>query len=140
MYEWLEACNELPHFLVDAGKPGVNVPAEFVQDGKIVLNASANAVKNLYLGNEEIAFEARFGGQPMVVSFPPLAVVAIYGRESGEGMMFGPEDDIEDSAFEEDDDGLSETDMEVVESDPDKAPAESKGGKKKGPPDLKVIK
>lgn len=92
LYDWLIDSGELPHLLVDADAEGVRVPREYVQEGRIILNIGPDAVGALSLGNEEISFQARFGGRPMTVSLPPAAVVAIYGRDSGQGMMFGPED------------------------------------------------
>lgn len=93
LYEWLVDSGEVPHLLVDATLPNVEVPAGFVQDGRIVLNVGVDAVQGLRIAGEEISFSARFQGQPQRVRFPPDAVIAIYGRESGQGMMFGPEED-----------------------------------------------
>lgn len=93
LYEWLVDSGEVPHLLVDATRPGCELPEGYVQDGRIVLNVGPTAVQALELGNELIRFSARFGGAPREVQFPPEAVIAVYGRESGQGMMFGPEDD-----------------------------------------------
>jgi len=94
LYEWIvdNACT--PHLIVDAEQPGVAVPRSYVRDGKIVLNVAPRAVSDLVLGNEEIAFSARFGGTPMAVSIPVAAVEGIYARENGQGMVF-PIDDSE---------------------------------------------
>jgi stringent starvation protein B len=77
-----------PHLVVDAGAPGVQVPSRFVENGRIVLNVSHTATQALVLGNERIAFQARFGGTPFVVDVPLPAVLGIYARESGEGLVF----------------------------------------------------
>ena len=37
-------------------------------------------------------FSARFGGQPMNVQIPPAAVLGIYARENGRGMLFAEEE------------------------------------------------
>jgi stringent starvation protein B len=68
------------------------LPAQFVQDGKIVLNIGPSAVRGLVLGNERISFNARFGGVAMDVSIPAEAVVGIYSRENGRGMLFPDEE------------------------------------------------
>jgi stringent starvation protein B len=39
-----------------------------------------------------VEFEARFGGSPMHVYLPILAVLAVYARENGKGMIFTEED------------------------------------------------
>lgn len=90
LHEWLIDSGHTPFLLVAAGEPGVVVPPQYVsKDGKIILNLSPMAVQSLELGNEAISFSARFGGARFTVSVPPQAVLAIYAKETGEGMMFG---------------------------------------------------
>lgn len=93
--EWIEDNSLTPHLLVNAESPGVEVPKQHVQDGRIVLNINAAAVRNLQLGNEWIEFSARFGGIARTVRIPVSAVLAIYARENGQGMAFGEEQDDE---------------------------------------------
>ena len=71
-----------------------------MQDGRIVLNICPSAVHGLVLGNERIAFSARFGGVATEVLFPPQAVLGIYARENGRGMLF-PEEEVDGDAPEE---------------------------------------
>jgi stringent starvation protein B len=70
---------------------GVQVPTEHVANGQIVLNISPGAVRGLVIGNGALEFSARFGGVPMQVFIPLQAVMAIYAKENGEGMVFGSE-------------------------------------------------
>lgn len=77
--------------MVDAGIQGVQVPTEHVANGQIVLNISPGAVRGLVIGNGALEFSARFGGVPMQVFIPLQAVMAIYAKENGEGMVFGSE-------------------------------------------------
>jgi len=91
LYEWIVDNDMTPHLLVDAGKPGVQVPAFAVSDGKVVLNVAQRAVVGLEMGNDAIVFTARFGGVGHRVSVPVSAVLAIYSRETGQGMAL-PED------------------------------------------------
>lgn len=93
MHEWISDSQCTPHVVVDAGVAGVTVPRQFVQDGKIVLNLSWNATGQLQLGNDELSFDGRFGGTSMHVHIPIAAVLAIYARETGQGMIFGDETD-----------------------------------------------
>ena len=93
MHEWISDSQCTPHLVVDAGIAGVEVPRQYVQDGKIVLNVSWTATAQLQIGNEEIAFNGRFGGNSMQVRVPVAAVLAIYARETGQGMIFGEETD-----------------------------------------------
>jgi len=91
LYEWILDNGLTPHLLVDTALEGVVVPPQFVEDGKIVLNVSPSAVKSLELGNDQIRFGARFGGVAMEVRVPPRAVLGIYARENGRGMLFPDE-------------------------------------------------
>ncbi|UZK04402.1 ClpXP protease specificity-enhancing factor [Venatoribacter cucullus] len=91
LHEWILDNQCTPYLLVDAGLQGVQVPQEFVNDGQIVLNISPAAVQNLLIDNDGLSFNARFGGVPMAVFVPVVAILAIYARENGQGMVFGTE-------------------------------------------------
>ncbi|MCF6355377.1 MAG: ClpXP protease specificity-enhancing factor SspB [Candidatus Polarisedimenticolaceae bacterium] len=80
-----------PYLLVDATGKGVVVPERHIKDGRIVLNINPGAVKDLQLGNELISFSARFDGAPRAVRIPPQAVLGIYAKEDGRGMLFPDE-------------------------------------------------
>jgi stringent starvation protein B len=88
MHEWMGDAGFTPHVIVDAGRPGVQVPSAYIKDGKIVLNVSMNATQRLKLDNHGIEFDARFGGVVHHVQVPMAAVLGIYARETGEGMVF----------------------------------------------------
>ncbi|OTA19304.1 stringent starvation protein B [Xenorhabdus beddingii] len=90
-YEWLLDNEMTPHIVVDVSLYGVNVPLEYAQNGQIILNISPRAVGNLELTNDEVRFNARFGGVARQVNVPMAAVLAVYARENGAGMMFEPE-------------------------------------------------
>lgn len=92
MHEWMSDNALTPHVVVDAGQDGVEVPSQFVSDGRIVLNVGLSATQGLSLGNEALSFNARFGGQPRHVHVPMAAVLGIYARETGQGMLFGEDD------------------------------------------------
>ncbi|GGX81708.1 stringent starvation protein B [Litchfieldella qijiaojingensis] len=91
LYQWLLDNDQTPYIVVDAEREGVMVPEQFVQNGQIVLNVAPTAVRDLYMENEAITFNARFGGQPMQVVVPMESLVALYARENGVGMVFGHE-------------------------------------------------
>jgi len=93
LYDWIVDNNLTPYLLVDAANDEVVVPEQYIQDGKIILNVSPSAVRDLNLGNESIGFNARFSGNPMDVYVPANAVLAIYAKENGQGMVFNEEDD-----------------------------------------------
>ena len=98
MHEWMADNGNTPHIVVDAVVPGVTVPPEHVKDGKIILNISETAAHNLKLSNTAVSFRARFGGVPFDVWVPMAAVLGIYARETGQGMIFSHESDAVDEA------------------------------------------
>lgn len=89
IYDWAVDNGYTPHMLVAADYPGVLVPLQHVQDGRITLNLSPMAVQAMNLDQDPIWFSARFGGRPFDVIVPPGAVLAIFARENGEGLVFG---------------------------------------------------
>ncbi len=93
LYEWIADNGLTPYLLVDATHEDADVPQEFVEDGKIVLNISPMAVQSLTLENEWVSFSARFSGRPFSVYVPMQATLAIYARENGRGMFFQPEEE-----------------------------------------------
>jgi stringent starvation protein B len=97
LHEWMTDAGLTPHLVVDATRPGVQVPEKFVTDGRIVLNVSHGATQGLVMGNATVAFNARFGGAPHRVEVPLPAVLGIYARESGEGLVF-PTDEYPDGS------------------------------------------
>ncbi|MFE4113267.1 ClpXP protease specificity-enhancing factor [Kosakonia sp. YIM B13611] len=150
-YEWLLDNQLTPHLVVDVTLPGVRVPMEYARDGQIVLNIAPRAVGNLELANDEVRFNARFGGVPRQVEVPMAAVLAVYARENGAGTMFEPEAAYdEDVVSLNDDDNTSaqesETMMSVIdgdkpdhEDDHDNSPDDDpppRGGR----PSLRVVK
>jgi stringent starvation protein B len=93
LFEWIADNNMTPHILVEAGAEGVDVPDQAVQKGKVILNIDNSAVRELDLGNEWLTFKARFSGNEHNVSVPIDAVLAIYAKENGQGMMFAQDDE-----------------------------------------------
>ena len=89
--EWILDNQLTPFLLVDASVKGVEVPEQHIKDGKIILNILPSAVQKIAFENEWIYFSARFGGQPFMINIPISAVLAIYAKENGRGMMFAEE-------------------------------------------------
>lgn len=88
IYEWILDNQMTPHLVVDARYPNTLVPMEFVDDGRIVLNIAPGAVRELLIGNDWIQFNARFSGAARDVMVPCEAVIGIFTRENGQGMVF----------------------------------------------------
>ena len=87
LFAWCNDSGYTPYVNVAVG-PDVQVPAEYVKDGEIVLNVSPLATNRLAIGNDVLEFQARFGGVAREVRVPMQFVRAIYARETGQGMAF----------------------------------------------------
>jgi stringent starvation protein B len=126
IHEWIVDSGYTPHLLVDADAPGLDVPASSIQEGRVVLNVSPTAVRDLVIDAEMVTFVARFGGVSRAVTVPMSAVEAVYARENGRGMMF---------PVDEDEDGASESQDEEATGESGQS-----GRERKTKPNLKVVK
>lgn len=75
IYDWIVDNELTPYLLVNANDAAVDVPQTYANEGKIVLNISPNACRQLKLENDLISFVARFGGKTVDISAPPSAVL-----------------------------------------------------------------
>jgi len=121
IYEWLVDNQFTPYLMIDAAVPYVQVPKEYIEDGKIVLNVAPLAIYRLVMDNSYIEFDARFSGKTHHIYVPIKAVLAIYAFENGRGMVFDDEE-------------------EGGEDDRDLGPPDGTPPRPKGPPKLKVVK
>ena len=138
MYEWLVDNDYSPHVLVDVAIDGVQVPDGYARDGKVVLNVSPSAVRELDLGNEAVSFQARFSGRAMLVWLPVESVLAIYAKENGEGMMLQGLDDGDDDDRPPDGGGDGSDDPGDAGTDGDGDDASDRPARRRG--HLKVVK
>ena len=122
--EWILENNCTPYILVNAFAKNVLVPQSYVKEGQIILNISPVAVQDLTITNDGIEFNGRFGGIPTRVYVPTPAVLGIYAKENGQGMIFDTDDPIPEPPS------------------PDKRPKEvvEKSKDKSGRPDLRIVK
>lgn len=148
LYEWILDNDCTPYILVDAARRGVEVPGEYVKDGQIVLNIAPSAVRALQMDNDVITFSGRFGGDALNIVVPVEALMAIYARENGQGMVFEVESHGEGQEPETEV-GLTAvtSSPKVVESSsaPESSPepdgsGDDKPPRKPGRPHLKVVK
>ena len=91
-YNWLIDNDYTPYLLVNAEYPSVDVPQEFVKEGKIILNISPRSIGQYHVNDEMISFNARFQGILRDIYIPFGAAEAIYSQETGDGVMFQEED------------------------------------------------
>jgi stringent starvation protein B len=126
LYEWIVDNDCTPHLLVNAEFVGVQVPSGFVSDGQIVLNVSPTAVRHLHMDNEAVSFEGRFAGVAQSLYIPAAAVLAIYARENGQGMVFDAEPSMLDGG--------------AIDDPDDQGPPDGEPPRPSGRPSLKVVK
>jgi stringent starvation protein B len=87
IYEWCVDSGLTPYLAVRVDEH-TDVPRSHVKNGEIVLNISADAVRNLQLGNEMITCTGRFGGVPFDLLVPVTATIGIFAKETGQGLVF----------------------------------------------------
>jgi stringent starvation protein B len=131
MFDWLVDNDCTPHIVVNAYYPEVSVPQQYISKGQIILNIAPRATTNFVMDNEAIAFSTRFGGVPTQLYIPTMAVMGIYARENGQGLMFEM-DEV---------DGVSSTLDEDGDGQPEPPKPRNKGPNGSKPkPSLKVVK
>ena len=68
--------------------PNTRVPRDYVESGMIILNISPVATHKLDLTNNDISFTGRFAGSAMEIWVPIKNVLAIFSKETGQGVTF----------------------------------------------------
>ncbi|MGI9258330.1 MAG: ClpXP protease specificity-enhancing factor [Gammaproteobacteria bacterium] len=125
MHEWMTDNNLTPFIVIDAAAEGVSIPEQYVADGRVILNVSYSATRNLTVADDTVSFETRFEGRGTHLEIPTAAILGIYAQESGQGMIFT-------------DEGLvSDTDDSADPGPDDDTPTD---GGSSGRPNLKVVK
>jgi stringent starvation protein B len=127
IYEWCVDGGFTPYLAVKVNAR-TRVPMEFVRNGEIVLNVSADATRNLTIGNDGVQFSARFSGTSRELSIPIDAVTGIFAKENGQGLAFPQTDEVPEIV----DDGEPDEDR----SPPDDPPTPPPSGR----PKLQVVK
>ena len=100
-YNWILDNDNTPYLLVNAEYPDVDVPVEFVRDGKIILNIAPRSIGQYVINDESISFNARFQGMLRDIYIPFGATEAIYAQETGDGIMFQDEAYYSEQAYSE---------------------------------------
>lgn len=146
LYEWIVDNRATPQILVDATADDLILPDAVRSGDKVVLNIAPQAVRDLEIDSDYVSFVARFSGVSHGVSVPVDAVLAVYTRENGQGMMF-PESGPAGPGGESDTPAAGPRPVEGVETSssrdgddgPDDDPDGPDGGTR-GRPNLKVVK
>ena len=132
MHEWMTDNSLTPHIVIDVTATESALPLEYAQDGRLIINVSYSATENLFIDNDTASFDARFGGVSRHLDVPVAAIVGIYARETGQGMIFSSEQGPQDQPASE----------QPVAGDAPDRPVEENGDRTSRPsrPQLKIIK
>lgn len=87
IYDWCSDSELTPYVAVKVDD-WTRVPNAYVKDGEIVINISAEAVRSLRISNQDITCEGRFGGVSHSILIPMTAVIGIFSKETGQGLVF----------------------------------------------------
>lgn len=120
IYDWIVDHELTPYLVADASYEDIHIPTEYVEDNKIILNVSPEACRGLHLDNDKIIFTAKFSGEAMQVMIPPAAVIALYSKENGRGMLFNDESDTSPTPPSDNLESSEDTDTTVVKTKPGK--------------------
>ena len=148
MHEWMTDNDLTPHIVIDVAASGESrLPMQFAKDGKLIVNVSYSATQDLHIGNDFVGFNARFSGVSHRLDVPVLAVLGIYARESGQGMIFANEEQSADSQFDSsnvrDVNTTDSGESPPAQSAPEKSPASTgsvTNKKSTAKPTLKIVK
>ena len=105
MLDWINDNKLTPYILVDTNISNVTVPEKFINKEKIILNIGHTATDDLNVTLESISFNGRFDGKSLSIFVPTEAILSIYTKETGDGMIFSdegtsqPKDKIEKNHF-----------------------------------------
>ena len=135
MHEWMTDNSLTPHIVIDVAAAQTSLPVEYAKDGKLVVNVSYSATQNLFIGNESASFDARFGGVSRHLEVPISAILGIYARESGQGMIFSSESaPADDEAVASQSSAQEDAEIQDAETD------SGTGKPQRSRPQLKIIK
>lgn len=88
LHEWLTDNDFTPYLLVDISHSELVAPTQYAQDGRLVLNASYTATKDLHIDDDAISFSARFGGVSEDLWLPMASVMGIFAKEDQSHALF----------------------------------------------------
>ncbi len=132
LYEWCVNAGYTPYLTLRADAQA-QIPPGYARNGEITLNVHPESVQGLDITDDWLSFSARFGGVAQRVEAPVANVLAIYARETGEGMSFAVPDAMGSDA-DNDQDG-------VLDSAPVSNPAQGEAVKpSRGKPSLHIVK
>ena len=112
MYRWIIDSDCRPLIMSRTDILGVVIPQGYATDNEVVLDVSAEAVRDLKITENLVSFEASFEGHSVSIRLPMPAVLAIHAAENGLGIEFDADEykpeDLTESLAKETDEGEGE--------------------------------
>ena len=91
LIDWIIDNDCTPYAVIDCTVEGAKALLEYATDGKLVLNLSAAATRNLLVDDRAMSVDCRFQGRAVHLEAPVGAVIAVYAHENSLGMAFEAE-------------------------------------------------
>ena len=88
VYDWILENGYAPYVLADTSFDRVSVPREYSQNDRIILNTHPRSVEGMIANEEGLSFMARFNGISRPVILPAESILALYARETNQGVAF----------------------------------------------------
>lgn len=88
VYNWILDSQYTPYILIDTSSNYISVPREYIQDDRIILNIHPHSVNGFTANDGGLSFLARFNGSSRPVEIPSESLLALYARETSQGLVF----------------------------------------------------
>ncbi len=91
-----------PYIIVNTAIKGVEVPNDYVEENNtITLNLSPQSTNDFTIDKELLSFKTRFKGESKNIMVPMDAILVVYAKETGQGMVFDSVNSIERTTEQE---------------------------------------
>ena len=85
--DWINDEGHTPYIVASVDKMGTQIPPGVAKENQVTLNVGTDAVRELEINDEILAFSARFSGVARQVVLPLNAIRMIYARETQAGLL-----------------------------------------------------
>mgnify|MGYP001236859067 CR=1 FL=1 len=85
--EWITDDGFTPYVVAKTKEEGILIPKQLAGEEFVTLNVGDEAVRNLSLDEEGLAFSARFSGVAHQIVIPLSGIHMVYARENGAGVL-----------------------------------------------------
>lgn len=83
----IEDAELTPYLVCDTKQDAVVLPSYLSKDPTLTLSLSRFAIRNFALSEQGLGFTATFSGSPFQIFLPLAAIIAVYAKETGHGLV-----------------------------------------------------